>query len=35
VAALLDALPAALDRARRAGQVRVSARVAAAARDGA
>jgi cysteine desulfurase len=34
VGALLDALPAVLDRARRAGQVRVSARLAAAARDG-
>jgi cysteine desulfurase len=35
VAALLDALPEALERARRAGQVRVSSRLAAAARDGA
>jgi len=34
VAALLSALPAALERARRAGQVRVSAQLAAALRDG-
>jgi len=35
VDALLAAMPAALTRARRAGQVRVSAQMAAAVRDGA
>jgi cysteine desulfurase len=35
VDALLGALPAALDRARRAGQVRISAQMASAARGGA
>jgi cysteine desulfurase len=34
VDALIDALPSVLARARRAGQVRVSAQMAAAARDG-